>query len=300
MIKNRHIVYIITLFLLTSCSSDKGSPDRSQDLYLEQNDSVKEEIRSFWNNYREAQKLRTAGHWDEAKEFYYKALEIDSCHEDAWFNLGNTCLELGDYSRAKSCMKKITEMNPNSARAHMQLGRIYLSYEHAEIFDIDSAKKEFLTTSRINKIVTGPLMFLGHIALIEKSNELAYSYFQSVTQTDIRNSEAFFLLGYLEWKNNHSDKCRDLFEKAIKLSAPEKKIKGVFSEGDTEGGTSYLRPVNESIFYRFFKDLNQLEIQSINIPDEINTRYQKVDSLMNVIRNKMSSDRFLLPSKHPG
>lgn len=291
MFRLKSLIPIVVLVLLASCTNDNRSRSRTESVGMAQPDPTKMKIRSFWDNYREAQKFRTEGRWDSAAYYYSEALEIDPGHEDAWFNLGNMHLELGHYDKARYCWKQIVKVNPNSARAHMQLGRLYMSYERPEVFNIDSARVELLNTSEINKIVTGPLMLLGHIALIEGDFKMATSYFRSVIGSDTKNAEAYFLLGYLAWKENHFDKCVEIFNRAIELSSPDKKIKGVLSEGDTRKEASHLRPINESIFYRYIKDLNQVEVRYDSESGEIEKKYKAMDSLVVAIRDKQISNK---------
>ncbi|MCK5209531.1 MAG: tetratricopeptide repeat protein, partial [Cyclobacteriaceae bacterium] len=215
--------------------------------------------------------------------YYEKALEIDNDHEDARFNLGNMYLELKQYEKAEKCWIDIVEVNPNSARSHMQLGRLYLAFERTETFDIDKAKNEFLKTFEINKVVTGPLMLLGHVALLKGEENVAKDYFKSVVGSDIKNVEAYFLLGYIEWKNGHLAKAQEIFNKAVTLSAPEKAIQGTLSEGDTKDGISYLRSLNESLFHEYFKDLFEIE----NKEAQMNERYNRMDLKLNNIRKTM-------------
>ena len=166
------------LLLMISITFSSCNPEKPKDTNNSSQPSIKEDheksqIQAFWQFYRSAQKERVAGNWDTAIDKYLKALEIDSLHEDSWFNLGNMYLEIGSFSEARNCWLQIVEVNPNSARAHMQLGRLYLSYERPEVYNLEEAKKEFLKTSSINKVVTGPLMLLGHVALLEADNQLA-------------------------------------------------------------------------------------------------------------------------------
>ncbi len=133
----------------------------------------------------------------------------------------------------------------------------------------------FLKTSSINKVVTGPSMFLGHVALLEKEDGLAERYFLSVIGSDTKSIEAHFLLGYLSWKNNDFPKMKEYFSLAISYSKPEKATKGVLSEGDTRDGQSYLRPINVSLFHEYFNDLNMSKTKDISKIAE--TKYAEVD-----------------------
>lgn len=282
-IKYISLFFFIESIIFFSCSPAKQTEEDPKDKEQTQLSTEKQKIKSFWDTYRIAQKYRVEGKWEDAVLYYEKALEIDNDHEDARFNLGNMYLELKQYEKAEKCWIDIVEVNPNSARSHMQLGRLYLSFERTETFDIDKAKNEFLKTFEINKVVTGPLMLLGHVALLKGEENVAKDYFKSVVGSDIKNVEAYFLLGYIEWKNGYLAKAQEIFNKAVTLSAPEKAIQGTLSEGDTKDGISYLRSLNESLFHEYFKDLFEIE----NKEAQMNERYNRMDLKLNNIRKTM-------------
>ncbi|MCK5280343.1 MAG: tetratricopeptide repeat protein [Cyclobacteriaceae bacterium] len=282
-IKYISLFFFIESIIFFSCSPAKQTEEDPKDKEQTQLSTEKQKIKSFWETYRKAQKYRVEGKWEDAVLYYEKALEIDNDHEDARFNLGNMYLELKQYEKAEKCWIDIVEVNPNSARSHMQLGRLYLSFERTETFDIDKAKNEFLKTFEINKVVTGPLMLLGHVALLKGEENVAKDYFKSVVGSDIKNVEAYFLLGYIEWKNGYLAKAQEIFNKAVTLSAPEKAIQGTLSEGDTKDGISYLRPLNKSLFHAYFKDLFEIE----NKEAQMNERYNRMDQKLNNIRKTM-------------
>lgn len=274
---------ILCFALISMCTSKKTIESISDNNDSNEQTLQKQKIKAFWDIYRLAQKNRVNGQWQEAVTNYESALEIDSDHEDARFNLGNVYLELFQYKKAEACWLTIIENNPKSARTHMQLGRLYFSYERPETFDIAKAKQEFLTTSEINKVVTGPLMLLGHVALIEGADKTAITYLQSVVGSDTKNVEAYFLLGYIHWKTKNLGSAKQMLEKAIEHAAPEKAVKGVLSEGDTKDGVSFLRPINESIFQEYVENLHQLQNQDLQ-PDE---HYQALDQYVDEIKNKI-------------
>ncbi len=282
---NNYILFfaIILFAVLLSCESKKSPVEKSETTIPSPISAEKQKISDFWKTYREAQKYRVEGEWEEAAQCYEKALKINNDHEDSRFNLGNMYLELKQYNKAEQCWREISQGNPSSARSHMQLGRLYLSYERPETFDIDRAKEEFIKTYEINKVVTGPLMLLGHVALLEGEDDVAQNYFQSVVGSDIKNVEAYFLLGYLSWKKGDVSKSNKMFSKAISCSVPEKAIEGTLSEGDTKDGISYLRPLNESIFHEYFKNLSEME----NASDQMKILYKQMDLKINQIKKNI-------------
>ena len=281
-IKKLLLLFLITIFIFSYCSSKKISDNQTENLGSDTSMQAKVQIKAFWESYRKAQKYRIDGNWTEAGLAYEQALKINPEHEDSWFNLGNMYLELNQGEKAEECWQNIVGRNPNSARAHMQLGRLYLSYERTATFDLGKAQYEFEAAANINKVITGPLMQLGYVALIKNEYALAYDYFQDVTGTDTKSTEPHFLLGYLAWKNSDIIKMQDHVAKAYALASANKVIQTDLSEGDTKDGKSHVRPINQSIFYEYSKgleDINELKLQV-----EISSHYQKLDSNLVVIR----------------
>lgn len=281
-IKHIPILFFIISTIFGSCSPDKSPDDKSEkkEVAPPPMSAEKQKIRSFWETYRKAQKYRIDGQWEDAARYYEQSLTINNDHEDSRFNLGNMYLEIGQYKKAEQCWLDIVETNPSSARSHMQLGRLYLSYERVETFDIDKAREEFLKTRELNKVITGPSMLLGHVALLKGEVNAAKDYFQSVIGSDIKNVEAYYLLGYLYWKSGNIEKASLMFEMAVKYSIPEQSIDGTLSEGDTKDGISYLRPLNESLFHEYFKKLFEIE----NEEYEMNEHYQDMDLKLKEIK----------------
>lgn len=269
-----------------SCDTGQTNKSVSRDLPVKNVDSGKTEIKMFWENYRMAQKFKAGQRWEEAEEYYLKALGIDKDHEDTWFNLGNVYLELNNYEQAKKCWRHIVETNPGSARAHMQLGRLYFSPDRPEICNMDSARIEFIATHEINRIVTGPLMLLGQIALVAGNSKEADGYFSSVKGSDTKNIEAHFLLGYLKWKDGNYKLSQELFSEAQSLAAQRPAVASVLSEGDTKKGVSYLRPINESIFYQHLKRLDQQNQKDAEDIITMETHYTSLDSLLTFLQSQ--------------
>lgn len=245
----------------------------------------KEEVKAFWEAYREAQKMRTDGKWEAAISAYRKAIKVDSLHQDSWFNMGNMYLELHQYYEAERCWKKVVFFNDNSAKAHMQLGRLYMSFDRPEMFNAAMAKREFLKSASINVVITGPQMQLGHLNLILGEKEEAETYYQGVIGSDTRNIEAHFLLAYLEWKSGNAEKAKIYFEKAVANSTPEKAIKDIPSEGDTREGVTYIRPINLSFFLNYFNDLYLVDKK--NTGKEMHERCRQLDVQLESIRRQV-------------
>ncbi|HLF35471.1 MAG TPA: tetratricopeptide repeat protein [Cyclobacteriaceae bacterium] len=271
---------LITLFLVTaSCKKDNASvmEDMPDSLQAE-----REKVREFWDFYRAAQKHRTAGEFLAARDCFLKALEINARHEDALFNYGNMCYELGKYSEAEDAWNRLIAVHPLNARGHYQLGNLYMRLEDPRYFNLEKAGMEFHKALDLNREITGPLLRLGQILLIRNELKEAEQYFLQVNGTDIKNVEAYFQRGYIAWKQRNDEMAMQLFSKAANYSIQEKREGGVAVEGDTKGNISLKRPIGESLFHQFLQSMNGIGEEKIR--DEMINRYGDQDRFLMQLR----------------
>jgi tetratricopeptide (TPR) repeat protein len=249
----------------------------------------KERIKRFWEIYRDATAHRMAGRTPEAAAGYRDALALNGNHEDALYYFGNVCLELGDCQTAEESWQRLAQINPHSARAHLQLGNLYLRFEQKEFFNLDRAEAEFQKAQQINQEETGPMLRLGHIALIRGDLPAAQHDFDAVIATNFKSVEAHFLSGYIAWKTGNAAKASKLFIAAIKFSQADKPAKGVLSEGDTKTGRAHLAPEQaerRTLFQPYFGDLAGLD--EAGAPQQMQSRYRKLQAFLERIA-KISS-----------
>ena len=243
----------------------------------------KEKIRNFWEHYWQATKHRIAGNLELAIAEYKNALEINGQHEDALHHLGNMYLEMGEYQAAERTWLRLLEKNPNSGRAHIQLGNLYLNYPRKEFFDIEKATAEFRVAFEINKEETAPILYLGQIFLIKGALENAQSYFSDVVGSNYKSVEAHFLNGYIFWKRGELELALNSLNKAVEYAKPEKKVNGVSAEGDTKEVVYFTRSVNQSIFYNHLNDL--WLVNEKDFSRELETRYGVLDAFILKVRS---------------
>jgi tetratricopeptide (TPR) repeat protein len=281
---------LLVLFIITLAFKFESSNVENEQGDDEKKIVEKEKIQRFWKIYRQAREHRIAGRLKEAAEDYQTALVLNDQHEDALYYLGNVSLELGRFKDAEKAWKRLVEVNPNSARAHFQLGDLYLCLEREEFFNVASAEAEFRQALEINREETGALLRLGQIALIRGNLSEAGRYFDAVTASNYQSVEAHFLKGYIAWKKGNWQKALALLGKAVKYSRPSKPVKGVLGEGDTKSG----RPLSLSerthcrpLFYTHVKDLSGLDESSLS--QQMEGRYQKVDAFLEQVRSKVQS-----------
>ena len=240
----------------------------------------KEKIRRFWEIYRQAGEDRIAGRLRKAAHGYRNALKLNEQHEDALYYLGNVSLELGEFKDAEKAWKDLVEINPNSTRAHFQLGDLYLAFRQNELFAIRSAESEYRLALEINKEETGPLLRLGQVALIKGNLSAANKFFYTVIGSNYKSVEAHFLKGYIAWKTGNLQDALTLLTKAARYSRPLEPIEGVLGESDTKSGQSFLQ--RRASFLAHVADLSNVD--ESNVSKQIELRYQELDAFLEDIR----------------
>lgn len=202
-------------------------------------------VQDFWTLYREATALRTEHQIQRASDTYARALELNPVHEDVLYYYGTMRLDLGDFRSAERAWRQLIVVNASSARAHSELGSLYLCLDPAAPFDPDSAVRHFQRAHEINKEETGPLVRLGEVALLRGDLSAAKARFETVLATHAASSLALFYTGYVDWKNGRAAAAQQHFASAVaaaKSSTPTTPAPG---EGDTKLGTAALTARSE-------------------------------------------------------
>jgi tetratricopeptide (TPR) repeat protein len=194
---------------------------------------------AFWQAYREATELRLESRLAEAAAAYERALAFNPRHEDALYYLGHVRLERGEFAAAERAWRRLTEINPASARAHLQLGTLYLCFADGAPTDLRRAAAEFHRAHEINKEETGAVLRLGEIALARQDPATATERFSAVLGSNPGSVPAHFYLGYLAWQAGRPAEALGGFRRAAEL-ARTRPITAAPSEGDTKRGLAPL------------------------------------------------------------
>ena len=207
-----------------------------------QTTTERDSVRVFWENYREATRLRQAGDYESAIRGYEAALEQNPSHGDALYYLGNASLELGLWEKAHETWARLVDVDPGSIRGHAQLGGLYLCRPQISTFNLTEAESAFEQANALNPGETGPVLRLAEIALFTGRNERASVLLADVLGQDESNLEALFFRAYMAW--NSSRLGPGLAELNEVLSRMEVEPVGpIAGEGDTDatggGGPAY-------------------------------------------------------------
>lgn len=276
------IRFLIIISMLVAVSCSKAPSDESESTTTKKTDSLtlakNKDIKNFWSVYREATKNRIAGLWHAAIDGYTMALEINGEHEDALYYLGNMYLELSEYQKAEEGWHKLLQVNSLSSRAHYQLGKLYINKDAIKFFDLNRAIIEFQKTAEINRDFLAPVLHLGQISLIKGNYKDSREKLQTILGSDYKNVEAFFLLGYMDFRQGEIEKAVTNFNKAREFSVKQAPTKGVKGEGDTKTGESLERGVSQSIFFEYYQNLST--DKKIEIEAEMRLHYTKMNNFI--------------------
>ncbi len=192
----------------------------------------KPHIQSFWSLYHQATAARLQRDWTSAVAGFQQALALDPRHEDSYYYLGTTLMELGDYGRAAEVFSELTRLNPQSSRAFMQLGIALSTRAPGAQTDSAAAARAFARCAEINREETGPFLRLGLLHLNQNHPEEALRLFLLASR--MGSPEGFFLAGYTRFLQGQYREAAPLFQSVLEINAREKRIsgRGVLSEGD--------------------------------------------------------------------
>ncbi len=279
----------ITIIILFATITWFKSRSPSVDLQTD-NTALSEEDKNrtqqFWQIYRQAGEHRLAGRLEKANESYKHALQLKPDHENTLYYFGSISFALSKFTQAEKAWKQLLVVDSTNARAHYQLGNLYLNTEHEEFFNIQKAEAQFRSALRINKEESSPHLRLGHVALINDNLQLAGQHFDAVLGSNFKSIEAYFLRGYVAWEKGNFEKALSMLGNARKHSKPVQPIKGVRGEGDTKPGGLFEQlklSRRKSMFHPFFDEILKLDESKISHP-VMEKKYQELQFFLNKIR----------------
>lgn len=243
--------------------------------------SDRAQVQDFWKLYREATLLRVARMTQRASDTYARALELNPKHEDVLYYYGSMRLELGDFAGAARAWRTLAAVNLSSARAHSELGSLYLCLDPGAPFQLDSAQWHLERAHEINKEETGPLVRLGEVALLRGDLATAKLRFEQVLVTHAGNGVARFYAGYVEWKNGNTALARQQFARGVAAAASGTPVAHASAEGDTRRGTAALMAENQRC-----GELRALtkQLRTADPKRDMPSRYRELDKVLSIRR----------------
>ncbi len=71
----------------------------------------------------EAHQHRIDGDYESARQLYQQVIDTDKDCAEAWWGVGLTLMNLGEFEESVECLEKAVEIEPNSQRYLLDLGK---------------------------------------------------------------------------------------------------------------------------------------------------------------------------------
>lgn len=234
---------------------------------------------NFWNFYDRATDYRMEGDPGKASEYYGRALELDSTHQNTLYYLGNMQMVLGHYRSARKHWNRLTGVNPASARGHSQLGYLFSCREEGNpLFNPDSSIAHFKRALELNREETGPLLQLAKIDLYSGKFDAAEIKLKDVIASNFKSAEALFLKGYLAWKMGNSGEAAEFLQQSASLVNNKASAPSNVGEGETDSGSSPMltSSIRCDLHSRFIHQLMKKADTSRLNPEDIYRNFERV------------------------
>lgn len=198
-------------------------------LHPTQRDTVR-----FWELQRAAMDaMKRNRDMARAAQLFREALRMDPLHEDSRYYLANCLVAQGDIPAALAELRELARNNPQSHRAFQREGELLATTARSKA-DLAAAQSALETALRINAEETGTLLLLGEVHLARGDMPAAQQLFAHACRTNPRAAAAFFLRGYIAWKNRDSRTTAVMLDAAAKARGPDWKPAGSVAEGEVK------------------------------------------------------------------
>jgi Tfp pilus assembly protein PilF len=134
----------------------------------------------------------------EAEANFRKSLQIDSGYVEAWYQLARYCMSRNDYTRSRTYLLKILDIEPLNAKTHARLGMVYYYLDEPEM-----AKKSYMTALALNPNDYNTHYNLGELYYSKyEDNTNALDEFKKTLEGNPSHAEANFRVGVICLGNN--------------------------------------------------------------------------------------------------
>jgi tetratricopeptide (TPR) repeat protein len=161
-----------------------------------------------------------AGKLDEALKILESLFEIDNNDLDILAALADLYLDRNDYRKALDLYQKLLQREGKNPEVKLRVGMAYYGMVQRDTTLIPKAKSVFEEVVRELPNDWRAPLHLGALALMEKNDSVASSYFERVTTLASWNADAWWFLGNIYFEHGEYRKVVDLMERAIQ-SAPK-------------------------------------------------------------------------------
>jgi len=165
------------------------------------------------------QKAMQLNKFDEAIEYFGKAIKLDPRNKHTFYNRGLAFLYSSKFEESVGDFSKVIELDSNYADAYNNRG---LSYNYLDKFD--SSIADFDRAVRIDSNFTEAYINRGSANLGMGRTELAMKDFSKAISLNSQNPAVYVERGRLNYKTRRFEEAVDDFTKSIKLGMKSPKI----------------------------------------------------------------------------
>lgn len=196
--------------------------------------SDRERTIDFWKVQRAAMNaLKVEKDRVKAAELFVQALAIDPRHEDSHYYLAHCLAAQGKVDAALEELLALQRINAQSHRAFQQYGNLRAIFAE-NTAHLDAAEAALRRARALNPEETGALLLIGEVELLKGRMRESESSLAAVCATNPRSAEAFFLRGYLSWKNGDDVLASAHLRSTRAALGKEWQPKGSTAEGDVK------------------------------------------------------------------
>ncbi|MGD8396960.1 MAG: tetratricopeptide repeat protein, partial [Candidatus Eiseniibacteriota bacterium] len=194
----------------------------------------RERLAEFWRRQRAAMHaVKVDGDLEAAIPLFESALELNPTHADSLYYLGNCLADTGDVEGALARFAEIARLDPQSHRAHKRWGTLRAMSATAPE-QLAEAVAALERASAINREETGVPLVLGEVELMRGDLAAARRRLEWVVGSNPQSGEAYFVLGYLDWREGRDEEALELLETAVAARGEHWKPADAVAEGEVE------------------------------------------------------------------
>jgi tetratricopeptide (TPR) repeat protein len=202
----RHLAFVasVLLFLFPSCVAS------AQAARATSADSKHTAAAAF----DEGQSAQQRGDLTSAVKFYTTAIAADPALFQAYYQRATALVGLGRETEAEADLKKVTQLEPNFARAHRALGRIWLDRGQTE-----EAKRELARAVELEPKLTGVRIYYASALLKSGEHAKAVENLRVAIEQREEVPLAYALIGVAEERLDKPAEAFADYSRAIELDA---------------------------------------------------------------------------------
>ena len=185
----------------------------------------------LWDLKAGAQRAYHAGRWNEAADAFREMLALDPSNLDALYSLGNALLESAKYAGALDAWQRLATVNPQSARAWLQIGILHTMPAAGAAYDLNEAVAAFRRAHELNREESRSLVLWGEAALAAGDVATAADVVSTAHRMNPQDPAASYLSAYVAWTRGRRERARELLE-AAKGAFAETPSAAASAEGD--------------------------------------------------------------------